>query len=268
MRDALHSVSGAELVAIRFTIALVVLAAVNFPRLRQWRPQWVRDGLVIGLVVATGYITQVIGLRTVSASRSAFITSMSIAFVPFIAFAALRTRPVFGEALGVVLAVAGLVLFSADAGFSLTSGELWTLLCAGAFAAQIVVTHVAGKRSPALPLSVIQTAVAAGAGWGLVAAGGGTTPFRALPWGVLIYLGIVATALIIVAQTWALARTSSVKAGVLYATEPIFAAIFAASFFGERMTPRELTGAGLILLGVVVSELWRPLAARLAPRAA
>jgi drug/metabolite transporter (DMT)-like permease len=266
LRDALHAVSPAELVALRFTIAAVVLALIYFRRLRGWRPEWIRDGLTIGIVVAVGYITQVIGLRTVTASRSAFITSMSIAFVPFVAFAALRTRPVMGESLGVLLAVAGLVLFSADAGFSLRSGELWTLACAAAFAVQIVVTHVAGKRSPAVPISVLQTVVGAAAGWALVLARGGVTPARAIPWGVLLYLGIVATAFIIVVQTWALARTSSVKAGVLYATEPIFAAIFAVSFFGERMTPRELTGAALILAGVFVSELWRPFRARFAPR--
>lgn len=263
LRDALRVIPPAELVAIRFTIAAVVLGLVYFRRLRGWRFEWIRDGLGIGLVVAVGYITQVIGLRTVSASRSAFITSMSIAFVPFIAFALLRSRPVLGESLGVALAVAGLVLFSADAGFSLTSGELWTLLCAAAFAVQIVITHLAGRRSPAVPISILQTVVGSAAGWTLVLASGDTAPMRAMPWGTLLYLGIVATALIIVVQTWALARTSSVKAGVLYATEPIFAAIFAVSFFGERMTPRELAGAALILLGVFVSELWRPLRARL-----
>jgi len=267
LRDALHTVPAAELVALRFTIAAVVLAAFYFRRLRGWRPEWIRDGLGIGVWVAVGYITQVIGLRTVTASRSAFITSMSIAFVPFIAYLVLRTRPVMGESLGVLLAVAGLVLFSADAGFSLNPGELWTLACAAAFAVQIVVTHVAGKRSPAVPISVLQVVVGAAAGWTLVFAGGGAlAPARAIPWGVLLYLGIVATALIIVVQTWALARTSSVKAGVLYATEPIFAAIFAVSFFGERMTPRELTGAALILAGVFVSELWRPLRARFTAR--
>ena len=103
LRDALHAISPGFLVAIRFTIASLILAVVNFRRLRTWRPEWIRDGLLIGTIVAVGYITQVIGLRTVSASRSAFITSMSIAFVPFIAFAVLRTRPVVGEALGVVL---------------------------------------------------------------------------------------------------------------------------------------------------------------------
>jgi drug/metabolite transporter (DMT)-like permease len=269
LRDTLRFIPPAELVALRFTIAAVVLVLFYFRRLRGWRPEWVRDGLWIGVWVAAGYLTQVIGLRTVTASRSAFITSMSIAIVPFVAFVMLRTRPVLGESIGVLLAVAGLVLFSADAGFSLKPGELWTLACAAAFAVQIVLTHMAGKRSPAVPISVLQTVVGAAAGWTLVLAGGETPAApRAIPWGVLLYLGIAATAFIIVLQTWALARTSSVKAGVLYATEPIFAAIFAVSFFGERMTPRELTGAALILAGVFVSELWRPFQARLAGRAA
>ena len=268
LRDALRVLGPAELVALRFTIAFVFLAIVYAPRLRGWRPEWVQDGLWVGFWLAVGYLTQVMGLRTVSASRSAFITSMSIAIVPFVAFLFLRTKPVLGEALGVALAVLGLVLFSADAGFSLRAGEIWTLGCAAAFAVQIVATHMAG-RSPAVPISVLQTAVGAVAGWTLVLANGGMSVApRAIPWGVLLYLAIVATAFVIVVQTWALARTSSVKAGVLYATEPIFAAIFAASFFGERMTPRELTGAALILAGVIVSELWRPLRAHRAARAA
>jgi len=270
LREALHALSPAGLVALRFSIAFLVLAIVYARRLRSWRPEWIRDGAGIGFWLAAGYITQVMGLRTVSASRSAFITSMSIAFVPFVALMLLRSRPVAGEAIGVALAVVGLVLFSADAGFSLSPGELWTLACAVTFAVQIVVTHKAGQRSPAVPMAVAQTAVGALAGWTLLFLGGGgiradvppgPTGAPGIPWGIVLYLAIVATAFIIVVQTWALARTSSVKAGVLYATEPIFAAIFAVSFFGDRMSPRELAGAGFILAGVLVSELWRPLRA-------
>lgn len=263
LREALRVLTPAELIALRFTMATIVLALVTTRRFRGFRISWLKDGLWIGIWLATGYLTQAIGLRSVPPSRSAFITSMSIAFVPFFAFALLRTPPVLGESLGVALAVAGLVLFSSDVGFSLRAGELWTLVGAAAFAMQIVTTHVAGKRSPLLPISVIQTAAGAVAGWSLVLmAGGMRAEPRAIPWAILIYLAVLATAFIIVLQTWALARTSSVKAGVLYATEPIFAAIFAISFFGDRMTPREVAGAALILAGVVVSELWRPLRAR------
>ncbi len=171
LRDALHVLSPAELVAYRFTLAALVLVVVNLRRLRGLRLQWVQDGIWIGVWLAAGYLTQVMGLRSISASRSAFITSMSIAIVPFVAFLALRTRPVLGESLGVALAVLGLVLFSADAGFSLQSGEIWTLACAAAFAVQIVVTHIVGQRSPAVPLSLFQTLVGAAAGGTLVLAG-------------------------------------------------------------------------------------------------
>jgi drug/metabolite transporter (DMT)-like permease len=194
---------------------------------------------------------------------------MGVAFVPFIAYLFLRTRPVLGEMLGVSLAVAGLFLFAADAGFSLRAGDLWTLASAATYAVVIVRTHIAGQRSPAVPISILQTAVAAGGGCALaLATGNPPAPAAQVPWGVLIYLGVVATAFIVVLQSWALPRTTSVKAGILYTTEPIFAAIFAATFFGERMTPRELAGGALILSGVVVSELWRPFRARFAARGA
>jgi drug/metabolite transporter (DMT)-like permease len=259
MRDMMRVLHPFELMALRFTIAAVLLAAVTWRRLGPPRRRWVVDGLWLGAWLAAGYLTQVIGLQFVSASRSAFITSMSIAIVPFVAFLLLRTRPVVGEVLGVVLAVGGLVLFSADAGFAARPGELWTLGCAAAFAVQIVLTSILAKRNPAIPLTVMQAAAAAAAGWALVAGRGGLAVApRDIPWGALLYLSVVATAIILVLQTWALARTSSVKAGVLYATEPIFAALFAAAFFSERMTPQELAGAALILMGVIVSELWRP----------
>lgn len=259
MRDMMRVLHPFELMALRFTIATVLLTAVYWRRLGPPRRQWVVDGLWLGAWLAAGYLTQVIGLQFVTASRSAFITSMSIAIVPFVAFLLLRTRPVVGEAVGVLLAVGGLVLFSVDADFRVRPGELWTLGCAAAFAVQIVLTSILAKRNPAIPLTVMQMATAAVAGWVLVAARGGLSVApRDIPWGTLLYLSIVATALILVLQTWALARTSSVKAGVLYATEPVFAALFAAAFFSERMTPRELMGGALILGGVIVSELWRP----------
>jgi drug/metabolite transporter (DMT)-like permease len=259
MRDMMRVLHPFELMALRFTIATLLIAAVYWRRLGPPRRRWVVDGLWLGAWLAAGYLTQVIGLQYVTASRSAFITSMSIAIVPFVAFLLLRTRPVLGEAIGVLLAVGGLVLFSADADFRVRPGEIWTLGCAAAFAVQIVLTSILAKRNPAIPLTLMQVATAAAAGWTLVAARGGLAVApRDIPWGALLYLSVVATALILVLQTWALARTSSVKAGVLYSTEPIFAALFAAAFFSEHMTPRELMGAALILTGVIVSELWRP----------
>jgi drug/metabolite transporter (DMT)-like permease len=269
LRESLRLLHPVELMAIRFSIAALLVAAIYPRRLWPVRRQWLRDGAWLGLWLTSGYLTQVIGLSTITAARSAFITSTYIIFAPLIGIPLARALPGLGDYVGVVLAFGGIALFSSNAGFSLASGDLWTLGCALSFGVQIVVTHVVAKRNDPIALSVVQMAVGALAGWTLVAARGGFhTPFERVPWGMLIYLAVVATSLVIVVQTWALARTTPVKAALMFATEPIFAAIFAVSFFGEGMTRREVWGGALIMLGVLTTELWRPVVARLRGRAA
>ena len=264
LRESLRVIHPAELMAIRFSIAAVVLGAIFWRRIWPVRRRWLIDGAWLGLWVAIAYLTQVIGLATISSSRSAFITSTYIFFTPFLAMAMGAGKPGPGELVGVALALGGIFLFNSSAGFALGPGELWTLGCALSFGIQIVVTNIVAKRNDAVALSWMQIVVCAVFAWTFVVGRGGFhAPLARVPWGVLIYLGVMATALVIVIQTWAMARTTPVKAALLFATEPIFASIFAVSFFGEKMSGREVLGGALIILGVIVTEFWRPLVARL-----
>jgi len=228
--------------------------------MRRLTPQAVWDGVRSGIFLPVGYLTQLIGLQTITASRSAFITSTALVMVPFVAYFVLRTMPGFGEVAGVVLAFVGLLFFYADAGFSLRAGDLWTLSCALAFAFQIVYTNVAARRTDALTVAIVQSLVAAVAGWGMLAwrHGGLHVAWGAVPWATMIYLSVLATALILALQAWALGRTSPVRAGVIYTLEPVFAAAFAMTFFAERMHGREVLGSAVILAGVLAAEVWRP----------
>jgi drug/metabolite transporter (DMT)-like permease len=259
LRDSLRSIHPAELMALRFTLATIILLAAFPRRVFPLRKEALRSGSWIGIFLATGYLAQVVGLATITASRSAFLTSTYILFTPFLAIPLAGEIPRLGELLGVALGFAGLTLFSADAGFSLHAGDIWTLACAVSFGIQIVLTNVAGKKVDPVALSVVQMAVGAIAGWTIVLARGGFhTPWSQVPWGTLIYLAVVATAVVIALQAWALARMPPVRASMIFATEPIFAAIFAVAFFGEGMSTREILGAAVILLGVAVTILWKP----------
>ncbi len=267
LRESLRVIHPVELMAIRFSIAGIVLGAIYWRRLWPVKRLWLKDGAWLGVWLSAGYLTQVMGLATITAARSAFITSTYIIFTPFLAIPMGAGAPGVGDLLGVALAFGGISLFNADAGFALGPGELWTLGCALSFGIQIVITNIVAKRSDAIALSFVQIVVGALFGWIFVAGRGGFhTPFHQVPWGILIYLGVMATALVIVLQTWALARTTPVKAALLFATEPIFASIFAVSFYGEKMSWKEVWGGALIILGVIVTELWRPMAARLRAR--
>jgi drug/metabolite transporter (DMT)-like permease len=259
LRDSLRSIHPAELMALRFTIATVILLAVFPRRVFPLRKDALQSGGWIGIFLASGYLTQIIGLATITASRSAFLTSTYILFTPFLAIPMIGEVPRWGEIIGILIGFAGLTLFSADAGFSLRQGDLWTLACALSFGIQIVLTNVAGKKVDPVALSVVQMGVGALAGWAIVIGRGGfQTPWSQVPWATLVYLAVVATAVVIALQAWALARVSPVRASMIFATEPIFAALFAVAFFGEAMSTRELLGGGVILLGVAITILWRP----------
>jgi drug/metabolite transporter (DMT)-like permease len=267
LRDSLRYIHPVELMALRFSIGGAIVAAVYARRLPKIRRPWLWDGARTGLFLAAGYLFQVIGLASITASRSAFLTSTYVPMTPFVAYLLLRARPDWGGALGVILVSLGLAAFAArtefaaggGARFSLGAGDLWTLGCAAAFAGQIVFTNVAARRSDFAVVTIVQLLLSAAVGWALVLAHGGfSVPMDRVPWGVILYLATFATAFVITLQTWALGRTTPTKAAVIFSTEPIFAAVFAGVFFGERMAAPEILGAGLILAGVLATELWAP----------
>jgi drug/metabolite transporter (DMT)-like permease len=233
-----------------------VLSALYWKRLARMDRVAMWDGARTGLLMVGGYLTQAIGLTTVSSPRSAFVTGTAVVFVPFIDFLVSRAGIALGEAAGVGFVFVGLFLFYADAGLTFRAGDLWTLAGALCFAGQVVYTNVAARRSDTFVVSALQAAVAAAVGWIFVATRGGlSVPVGAIPWGRILYLGLVATAFILALQTWALGKTKPVRAGVIYSLEPVFAAVVSMTFFGEGMSPREVLASIAIMAGVLVAEL-------------
>jgi len=256
LRVTLHSVNPFDIIALRFTIAGAVLALIYRRRLFRMGRTVVLDSLRTGLFMVAGYLTQAIGLTTTSTPRSAFLTGTAVVFVPLLSFIVLRSGVGVGEAAGVLLAFLGLGFFYSDAGLGFRAGDIWTLAGAVAFAAQVVYTNVAARRSDPFAVSAMQAVVAAAVGWIFVGAHGGiSVPWRSIPWGTILYLSLIATAFILVLQTWALGKTKPVRAGVIYSLEPVFASMFAMSFFGEGMSSREVLGSAAILVGVLVAEV-------------
>ncbi len=266
LRDTMRVLHPVELMALRFTIGALLVTAVYARRLRGSTRLWIWDGTRTGLFLCAGYLFQVFGLVTITASRSAFLTSTYVPLTPFAALLLQGARPDLGSVVGIGLASLGLVSFSAHAGLgpgtgglSLGSGDLWTLACAAAFAVQLVYTNVAARRSDFAVVTILQLWITAAVGWALVAARGGlSVPWSRVPWVEVLYLATLATAFVLTLQTWALGRTTPVRAAIVFSMEPVFAALFAGLFFGERMRGLEILGAALILLGVFATELWAP----------
>ena len=230
---------------------------------RLWAPgTWgqggiARDGLACGILLAIGFVLQTEGLPRTSASRSGFLTSLLVAFVPLIELVFFRKRPAPPALVALAITLMGLALLSGpltNRGGTLT-GDLLTIGCAIAFAGQIVVLAHVVQRHPVSLLLLIQLVSV-----GVVSAAVGPvieeTRLVAQPslWAAIVYLGLFPTLLAFAVQTWAQRRVTPVRLALISSLEPVFAALVAAPLLNERMSRRELGGAGLIVLGVIIGE--------------
>src|SRR2546426_10567503 len=85
-------------VAMRFTLATLVLAP--FVGLRQrFSAVELRAGIVLTLLLASGFATQAVGLQYTTPARSAFIVALSSVLAPIVAVVA-RRAPMNNRGLG------------------------------------------------------------------------------------------------------------------------------------------------------------------------
>ena len=82
VKQALADASPLVFNLMRFALATVALAAINWRHLRgMTAAQW-RAGAQAGVFLAGGYQLQTLGLARTTAARSAFVTGLVVVFVP------------------------------------------------------------------------------------------------------------------------------------------------------------------------------------------
>ena len=253
---ALRDASPMAFTALRFLLATLLLAPVLG---RATREEW-RAGAVLGALLALGFATQTIGLQWTTASRSGFITALYIPLVPLIVLLAYRTLPERLAAIGLAIALGGMVLLTRPAGLAggVNTGDLLTLLCAVCFASHMVATGAYAKRFDIARLMMTQIATA-----GVLTTV--ATPLLEHPrvvlspllLGMLAYEAILASVVAIRLQLAAQRVLSPSYAALVYTLEPVVASLTAFLLMGDRLTPPQWLGGLFILLGSLLPELGR-----------
>jgi drug/metabolite transporter (DMT)-like permease len=249
--------------ALRFGLASVLLApAAILARPRRRPDRWV---WLTGLALAAGYAFQTLGLRTAAATSAAFITGLSVVLVPLLGIFSGR-RPSPPEWFGVAAAVAGLGMLTLRPGMLPGTGEMLVLACAFCFAAQIVFLDRAAGALPPVTLGALQMASVAIVSAALMPTEPAPVRLSAPVAAAVAGMAVVASAAAFTIQGWAQRFTTPTHVGLLFASEPVAAAVFARAVLGEALAPRQWAGAALILFGILLAEARRPRAASPAPR--
>jgi drug/metabolite transporter (DMT)-like permease len=277
--------------ALRFTIAMVLLATA-MPSLfrRLTRAEWLM-GMGVGLPFAAGFLLQVAGLNELPASRSGFLTSLCVVFTPLLIIAVERRWPRPAVVMGAAIALLGTAFLTgllvpdrrfglhlaADSSSPLGIGDALTVAAAFLFGFQIIAIDVFARRmtserlTPGMFLAVIVVAVV------VFVASASLRPVPAGPsaWAGLLmhgpFLPLTAiTSVFCSALAFRLMNTyqpevSPVQAASIYTLEPVFATLWAMWLPGvlsplvgldypsEGADQMLVLGGALIVLGNIVS---------------
>jgi drug/metabolite transporter (DMT)-like permease len=250
IKDVLGRIAPEPFIFFRFTLAGVVLMALAAFR-RELSRDVILPGTILGMLVFIGYWAQTRGLMFISPSRSALLTGLYVVMVPFFGRATLRAW------IASALALIGTALLIGGFDSRPTFGDALTVFGAVCFAWHIVLSARYSASQPATALAAVQVLVV-----GLAAAPvslfAPRTPLTPPVIAVILFTAIVTTALAFVALMWGQARVSATEGAIILAFEPVAAALTSILFYGEPVTFGVVVGGGLILAGMVMSQLTTP----------
>jgi drug/metabolite transporter (DMT)-like permease len=253
IHDLLDRVPTLDFLAVRFSIAGVLLLLVAPRAVLRLSPAARRQAVVLGSLYGVAQILQTAGLAHTPASVSGFITGMYVVATPLFAAVLLRNRISGLTWSAVLLAAAGLGVLTLD-GLSLGYGEALTLVAAMLYALHIVGLGAWSSAADALGMSILQVVMVAVICLVASAPHGVVLPDRVSDWISVAYMAVFPAALALLGQTWAQAHLSATRTAIVMSMEPVFAAFFAVLLGGESVTLRMVVGGLMVLAAMLVVE--------------
>ncbi len=227
----------------------------SISEIEERKSRLIKAGIICGIFMLIGTDSQQIGLLTVSAGKSGFISALYIVIVPFFAVLLgekVKRRSVFC----IIAAMIGFAVMSLQGGLGNTApGDWWTLLSAAGFAAQIVAVNQFVDKDNAIAISCLQFYFCGVVGLMIAVMLEGPTiaaVFAGIP--ILLYQTFGPTATGYTLQIVGQKYTDSSTAALIMSLEAVFAAIFGAIFLREMMSIREIAGAAIILAATIIGQ--------------
>ncbi|HXL77136.1 MAG TPA: DMT family transporter [Candidatus Eisenbacteria bacterium] len=248
VKDAITQYPTLPFLQLRFILAFLVMAVLvhRLPARRE-----LRLGVIVGAVLAAGYLTQTVGLTMTSPGNSGLITGLFVVFTPLIdRFFGVKLR--WWTLVAVAAALAGTVLLvGGPSGVSL--GDILTIACAFLFGLHIVLLSHWSPGLRSAPLAMVQMGSCA-----LIFSAGGSWSLRVPSqdvWIAIVITGVFASALAFYIQTWAQQHLSASRTALILTTEPAWAVAAAVILAGQRFGSLQAAGAALVLAAIVGHEL-------------
>jgi drug/metabolite transporter (DMT)-like permease len=262
VKVGLGQISPLTLVALRYMVASLIIVPIALLRgdtslIRDWKG--VLKMIFLGLsgyTVAQGL--QCLGLFYLPAVSVTFILNFTPVIVLVLGVVFLGEYPTRLQLGGMALVLLGAYLFFSAplSGYGLT-GVAITLLSGVGWGAYLVASRLLFVREEIDPLGL--TAFSMGSGTAVLAAAAfaveGLSSVSLTGWGIILWLGVVNTALAFFLWNHALQRLEAFEISILQNTMLVQIAILSWIFLGERLTPMKLVSMALVFVGALIVQL-------------
>lgn len=261
MKDSLDGMKPAYLLAVRFSLAAIVLAIIFVTKWKKLTRAYWLPSLLIGFFLAAAYCMQTYGLSYTTPGKNAFLTSVYCILTPFVYWVIKKVRPDVYNFIAALLCVIGIGLVSIEAGaFSggvfMGKGDILTLGCGVFYALHLVVMAIFIKDLEPSLVTALQFGFAALFMWIF------TFIFEGIPTKIeasmipdLLYLAIAASAIALLFQNYGVKYCSPSGAAIILSLESVFGILFSVLAGREAgLDAKKLIGFALVFVAIIVSE--------------
>ena len=265
LKNTIEEVPGIFVVGVRFFSASILLGLIFFKKIKNLDKETIKNGIVLGLIVACAYFTQTIGLQYTSPSRNAFVTAVYSIMCPFLIWIMFRKKPNVIHVIGAIISMVGigLIAFSKpeDGSSMQLIGDGLTLVSAVFYALQIIYTDMYAKKKDVISLLTLEFFIA-----GIILLLYAFT-VEGLTQGYdkfilkgdnlmsVIYLTLVCTVFAQFAQMFGQKYVSPTHSAIILSLESVFGALFSVIIGTEKLNTMLIIGFVLVFSAILFTEL-------------
>ena len=243
------------------SLVILPMACIQYVRvqrtLKTITPKYWLGMVLTGLALFSAAALQQFGIFHTTVANAGFLTALYVPLVPVLAFFVLKSKvhwSVWPSSIGCLV---GTYIMSGAQSISLSAGDLWVISSALFWAIHVLMVGAMATRTQApLVVATVQFMVVSLAGLclGIIIEKPTLADFSGSYFGIF-YAGILSVGTAFTLQVVAQRFSPAPDAAIILSSETVFAALAGFVFLGQGLSIAQLTGASLILAGILMVQL-------------
>ncbi|NQZ91791.1 MAG: DMT family transporter [Moritella sp.] len=253
-REAIQVLPSSGFIGLRFILASLLLLPFCYRGLLSIDRKTLFEASSVGCFLGAAILLWIYAIaHSESLGEGAFIMSLSMLFVPIIAWLFFKNRPPRIFWFSLPFAIIGLIFLSQGSSWSLSGSQIWFVLSALMLAVHFNLNSHFSQKIPTLVLTCIQLFITGILGV-IVSLFTETWPeiIGMETWGWLAMSVLIATSLRFALQTAGQKNTTTANAAIIMILEPVWTVILSMVWYDEILGFSQVIGCGFILFSLLI----------------